>query len=186
MLIYDELKKDHQTVKGLLERLIRTDQKDSKTWKSLVKQIRDELVPHSRAEEAVLYNSLRGIDGAKDVVGHSYGEHLQAETLLRSLQVMEVFDVNSLNTAKKLQAALEHHIEEEETRVFTDAKTLFTQEEAAAMGDVFVKMKAEVKGESFMKTTLDMIANMMPERLRGSFRKFGSHQEGAGETRRAS
>jgi len=186
MLIYDELKKDHETVKGLLNQLVATDQKDSKTWKALVKQIRDELIPHSRAEEAVLYNSMRGIDAAKELVRHSYSEHMQAETLLRSLQVLEAFDVNSVNTARKLKEALEHHIAEEEGRIFNAAQKLFTQEEALAMGDVFNRMKPEVKKESFMKTTLEMIANMMPERLRGSFRSFHSATESSQETRRAS
>lgn len=185
MIIYEALKKDHEKVRGLLKQLIATEKSNTKAAKALVKEIRDELVPHSRAEEAVLYNSIRDTGLGKEVVAHSYGEHMKAETLLRSLQAMEAFDVNSVNTAKKLLQDLEHHIAEEEGRIFDAARQLFTAEEAEAMGEVFEKMKPEIKGESFLKTTFDMMVNMMPARLRASFAKFVPQAEGA-EHRKAS
>ena len=172
MLIYGELKNDHANIKSLLKQLIATDQSDSKSWQEQIAVIRDELVPHSRAEEAILYNSLRDIEGADGIAAHSYGEHAKAETLLRSLQVLEVVDINSITTAKKLLEVLTHHIEEEETKIFGAARKLFTQDEAAVMGEAFVKMKPKVKEESFLQTSLDLVANMMPSRFRDSFRKY--------------
>lgn len=186
MVIYDELKKDHATVKNLLGKLIATDKEDSKTWKALVKQISEELIPHSRAEEAVLYNTLREIPNAKSIVAHSYQEHMMAEGLLRSLQVMETFDINSINTAKKLKEALEHHIAEEEGRVFSAARQVFTEEEAVGMGEAFLKLKPELKGESFMRNTVELISNLMPERLRTFFRKGSLPEQLGSESRHAS
>jgi hemerythrin superfamily protein len=114
MQIYEALKKDHQEVRGLLAQLVRLDESDKTAARSaLIQAIRDALVPHSRAEETVFYNSLRETAGAADLVMHSYQEHLEAETLLRSLQVADRVDAGWLKMANSLKTALEHHISEE-------------------------------------------------------------------------
>lgn len=126
MNIYESLKADHEKVKGLLSRLVTLGEGDEKEFSSLVEQIRDDLIPHSRAEEAVFYNSIRAVNTAKDLVWHGYEEHMMAESMLRTLQAGDKVDVHLLSIAKKLKAALEHHIEEEEGKIFSAAQHLFT------------------------------------------------------------
>jgi len=177
MLIYEALKKDHDTVRQLLNELVQLGEKDEDRRHSLVDQIRDELIPHARAEESVFYNSLRAIDSAKDIIMHSYQEHMEAETLLRTLQVKDKIDVDWKTTAQKLKKALEHHIHEEEGKIFTVARQLFTEEEARMMGEAFEQLKPEVKEEGFLRTTLDMVANLMPPRFAASIRTMGINPE---------
>jgi hemerythrin superfamily protein len=165
MLIYDALKKDHETVKELLTQLVHLSDDDGRTRESLIQEIRDELIPHSRAEEAVFYNSLRLVDESKSLAMHGYKEHMEAETLLRSLQMMDKLNTSWRNTAIKLQEALLHHIEEEEGEVFAAGKRLFTTQEAEALADAFERIKPEVKQEGLFGTTLDMMKNWMPPRL---------------------
>lgn len=165
MQIYEALEKDHDKVMELLRELISLTEANEERRGELIGEIRDELVPHSRAEESVLYNSLRLVEGEKAVVAHSYQEHLQAEALLRTLQMKDKIDADWKQTAQKLKAALEHHIAEEESEVFEAARRVFTDEEAVQMGEAFERLKPEVREEGFMQTTLDMVANMMPPRL---------------------
>ena len=172
MLIYDALKKDHEKVKALMTELCSLEAKDDSRRHQLIETIRDELVPHSRAEESVFYNSLRAIDAAKDIVMHGYGEHMEAESLLRALQVADKIDLAWKETARKLKTALEHHIQEEETKIFSVARQLFTKEEAEMMAEAFEQLKPEVKEEGFLRTTLDMVANLMPPRFAASLRTF--------------
>ncbi len=172
MLIYDALKKDHDKVKELLATLVTSSQADEDTRTSLIQKIRDELVPHARAEEAVFYNSLRSIEPAKDLVKNAYGEHLEAESLLRTLQGMEAADMNWKKTALKLKEAVEHHIREEEGSVFSAAKQLLIEEEARMMGEAFERMKPEIREGSFVQNTVEMVANMMPERFAKPLRSF--------------
>lgn len=172
MLIYEALKKDHDALKPLLARLVKSSQADEETRSQLINQIRDELVPHSRAEEAVFYNSLRTIDATKDLVMHGYEEHMEAEGLLRALQGMELIGADWEKTAKKLKDALEHHIQEEEERIFTAAQQVLIDEEARQMTTAFEQLKPEVREQSFMQNTLDMIANIMPKRFAGPLRSF--------------
>lgn len=173
MLIYEALKKDHDELKGLLNELVSLNENDKERSSHLIDQIKNELVPHSRAEESVFYNSLRAIDSAKDVVMHSYEEHMEAEGLLRSLQAMDKIDADWKSTAKKLQKAILDHIQQEEGRVFNVAQQLFTKDEAKMMAEAFEKLKPEVRDEGFMRQTLDMVANIMPPRFAASLRTLG-------------
>jgi hemerythrin superfamily protein len=172
LTIYDELKKDHRKVIDLLDQLIASEKnEDDNVRQKLVDQIRDELIPHARAEEAVLYNSIRDVETGKDIIGHAYREHMEAETLLRGIQLTDTMKMSWVNGAKKLKEALEHHIQEEEGKVFTAAKSLFVEEEAVAMAQVFNEMKPLVRKQSFLGNSMDMLVNLMPSRLRDAFRK---------------
>ena len=172
MQIYEALIKDHRKLQGLLEKLTQSADATADQRSELIGQIRDELVPHSRAEEAVLYNSLRQIPEAAGTVAHSYGEHMEAEALLRTLQGMDAVGANWATVARKLREGIEHHIAEEENEVFGVAKQVLAKDEAEMMTVAFEKMKPEVKSEGFMKNTLDLVANMMPARFSDSLRNF--------------
>ena len=170
MLIYDALKKDHEKVRNLLDQLISLNSDDTQLRHQLVDQIRDELIPHARAEEAVFYNSLRAIDSAKDIVMDGFQEHLEAETKLRMLQVRDKIDAQWKTTARGLKQALEHHIAEEEGKIFNVAMSLFTTEEAQMMGEAFENLKPGIKSEGIMTNTLELVVNMMPPRFAPNFR----------------
>ena len=170
MQIYEALKKDHEELRSLLNELVSLSENDESRGSELIKQIRDELIPHARAEESVFYNSMRSLDAAKEIVMDGYKEHMEAETLLRSLQAMDKINADWTSTAKKLREDLEHHIKEEEGKIFNVAKQLFTDEEATMMCEAFEKLKPEVREEGFMQNTLDLIANVMPPRFASSIR----------------
>jgi hypothetical protein len=170
--IYDYLKKDHIKVLDILNELIQSKHADEKVWKDLVSQLRDELIPHARAEEAIFYNSLREIDVSKKLAVEGYAEHAMAENLLRTIQATSFVDIHWVDLAKKLRDSLQHHIREEEGKMFTAAQSLFLDTEAEMMGEAFNKMKPQIRDENIMQTTLDMVANMMPDRLRQGFKRF--------------
>jgi hemerythrin superfamily protein len=172
VLIYETLKKDHDKLKKLLAELVDLDDKSPRR-KTLVRRIRDELIPHARAEESVFYNSLRSFDSAKGEVMHGFREHMEAETFLRTLQVMDGLERGWKKVARQLKKAVESHVRDEEGRIFPIAKEILTDEEAREMNTAFVRMKEEVKDESFFKNTMEMVANLMPPRLTRVFRSSG-------------
>lgn len=177
MTIYEELKKDHREVLDLMDRLIQSADATADQRNSLIEQVRDALIPHSRAEEAVFYNSIRQAGDAKANVMHAYGEHMMAEGLLRTLQVTGLVDAGWRQTAEKLRDALTHHIAEEEGEMFTQARRVLSMDEAEKIGDAFVAMKPEIQQQTIVGTTFDMIANMMPVRFTKSFREFGTSKK---------
>jgi len=172
MDIYQCLMKDHEEVKSLLTELVQLTDEDDYRY-ILIEEIKNALIPHSRAEEQVFYNTLRAVNADTSLVMHGYKEHLEAETLLRSLQVMDRFDMQWKKVALKLKEALEHHVQEEETEIFSEAKNVLTQEEALSIGEAFEQLKPKLAQEGFIKNTVNMVVNMMPPRLADSLRNFG-------------
>lgn len=179
MLIYDALRKDHDAVKTLLNELLALPDHEEVRRDSLIQEIRDELIPHSRAEEAVFYNSIRSLDSAKDLIGHGFQEHIEAEALLRTLQLKDKMNMDWKKTAKKLKDALEHHIAEEERDIIPAAERIFTLEEGEMMGEAFARLKQEVKEEGFLTTTLELLTNMMPPRFASNMRRFNLENRAA-------
>jgi len=164
MLIYEVLRKDHAKVRMLLTELLLLEDKSDRR-KDLIQEIRDEWIPHARAEEAVFYNSLRSLDAAKDIVMHSYQEHIEVEAMLKMLQAKDKVSMDWKKTAQKLKNALEHHIQDEEGRIFNVAQQLLTRDEAEQMARAFERMKPEIREEGFIGTTMDLIGNLMPPRF---------------------
>ncbi len=168
MLIYDALKKDHETLKPLLQQLVESAT-GSDERRKLIDKVKDELIPHARAEEAVFYNGLREIQNTeikKLIMAHGYGEHAEAEAILHALNGVEGLSLQGDRLARKLQKELEHHIEEEESEMFEAARQLLTEEEAEMMGEAFLRLKAEIAEQGEMRNMLEFVVNLMPDRLR--------------------
>lgn len=171
MQIYDVLKRDHEEVQGFLNELISLKEDDDYRF-VLIEEIANSLIPHSRAEESVFYNTLRAVNAEKGLILHGYKEHLEAESLLRALQVMDKMNLDWKKTAEKLRDALEHHIQEEENDIFDEAKNAFTSDEAEMMAEAFENLKAKVEQEGPVQTTIDMVINMMPPRIADKVRNL--------------
>jgi hemerythrin-like domain-containing protein len=176
MQIYQALKKDHDQLKVLLNQLVtlgaHDKAPDEEEGALLIDQIRDEFIPHSRAEESVFYNSLRSISTADSLALHGFEEHMEAEALFRALEFKDSMDEEWMTTAQEFKTAVEHHIQEEETKVFSAARRLFTVQEAEMMADAFERLKPEVREGSFVQNTLDLIANLMPPRFAAPMRTY--------------
>lgn len=172
MNIYEALKKDHVEVLDLIDELISLKEDDDYR-EILIKQISDALIPHSRAEESVFYNTLRAVNAPKKEVFHGYKEHLEAEALLKTLQGKEKLNMEWKSVAMKLRDALSHHINEEETEIFSIAKEVFTDDEARVMGEAFLELKPKVQEQSSLGKTADMVINLLPPRLASKIRDFG-------------
>lgn len=172
MEIYEALKKDHDEVKELLNELLSLKDDDEYRY-VLIDEIRNHLIPHARAEESIFYNTLRAVNADKKLVFHGYQEHVEAEALLRTLQVMDKMNFGWKATAEKLRDALLHHIEDEETEIFAEARAAFTKEEAVAMCEAFEQLKPKIEQEGLVKNTVDMVINMMPPRLADKIRNIG-------------
>lgn len=172
MDIYEALKKDHVEIKDLLDELVSLKDNDDYRF-VVIEEIRNHLIPHARAEESVFYNTLRAIHADRKLILHGYQEHLEAETLLRTLQLMDKLNMEWKATAKKLRDSVFHHIQDEETEVFDEARAAFTDEEAVSICEAFEQLKPKIEQEGAVKTTMDMLVNMMPPRLSDKLRHWG-------------
>jgi hemerythrin superfamily protein len=144
--ILDTLKKEHDEVKDLLENL--NDAKTSAQRRSLVQKIKAALVPHTKAEEKVVYDAviaLRDKDAQMD--GHEgYLEHeWAAKTLLRLEGIRNAASPEHKAAGKVLKELVEHHIDEEERNVWKDVKEHFSDDDREKMNVTFLAAKRRVK-----------------------------------------
>jgi hemerythrin-like domain-containing protein len=144
--ILDTLKKEHDEVKSLLSEL--QDAETAAQRKNLVQRIKAALVPHTKAEEKVLYDAviaLRNKDAQVD--GHEgYLEHECASNVLKHLaSIANATSPEHKAAAKVLKELVEHHIDEEESNVWDDAKQYFSDEVREQMNSSYIAAKRRVK-----------------------------------------
>ena len=78
---------------------------------------------------------------------------------------MKRVDVNWTALAEKLRDDLQHHIQEEEERVFPAAQKLFTRQDAISIGAAFESMKPVIRERSMVGTTVDLFANLFRKKV---------------------
>jgi hemerythrin superfamily protein len=144
--ILDTLKKEHDEVKDLLDDLSGAETPAQR--RTLVQKIKAALVPHSKAEEKVVYDAviaLRDKDAQMD--GHEgYLEHeWAAKTLQRLETITNAGSPEHKAAGKVLKELVEHHIDEEEKNVWADVKEHFSDEERKSMNVAFFAAKRRVK-----------------------------------------
>jgi hemerythrin superfamily protein len=167
--IYDAIKNDHRTILQILERIEETSENAHKKRRELLDKFEAALLPHSRAEEKVLYDTLKDINETEDLALEAYEEHNAIEQLLRELKVIQTDDRRWMAKFEVLKGNTEQHIEEEEEEIFAEARALLAEDEAEMMTDAYLNLKKEVEDGSIIETALSKIAQYMPARFSQRF-----------------
>lgn len=137
MNIIELLRKDHQTVSNLVSELEAADFAEQRT---LFPKLEQEIVAHSKAEERTFYAVLAS---EQEMISHARKEHKTISTLLGAVK-------GSLGRPQfteyvgKLKNALEHHVQEEESEMFSRAQDKFPSEELDKLGDKFLELKSSL------------------------------------------
>jgi hemerythrin superfamily protein len=144
--ILDTLKKEHDEVKDLLNDL--SDAETPAQRRSVVQKIKAALVPHTKAEEKVVYDAVIALRD-KDAQIDGYEGYLEHEWAAKTLQRLEAI-VHAASpehkaAGKVLKELVEHHIDEEERNVWKDVKEHFSEDERKQMNAAFFAAKRRVK-----------------------------------------
>ena len=144
--ILDTLKKEHDEVKELLANLQNAE--TSGLRHGLVRQLTEALVPHSVAEEKVVYEAVIALsdpqsqmDGYEGVLEHRWA----AKTLGRLAAIDDATSPEHKATAKVLQELVEHHIKEEEHNIWRDVRKHCSNDERARMNALYLTEKRRTK-----------------------------------------
>jgi hypothetical protein len=144
--LLDTLKEEHELVQGLLKQLVESGRAAER--KSILARIKANLVPHARAEEKVLYDAIIALKdkGTKQDGEEGYIEHSLADRTLANLgKISNVMSPEFSAGAKVLRELLEHHIKEEESAVWSDARKNFSADERKLMNQKFLAEKKKVR-----------------------------------------
>ncbi len=124
--IFEALRKDHDTQRNLLERLVQTSG-DTEARSKIFKQLKHELDMHANGEERHFYKPLMSNDMMQEKARHGVAEHHEIDELLEKLQETSHDSSAWLKIAKDLKEKVEHHLEDEEHTFFQLAGKVFTE-----------------------------------------------------------
>lgn len=141
--IYEQLKKDHQVVRKLLDDMLESKETQKARRQELVERLKRELLAHSHAEERLLYNELEHHKASHDIALEGGEEHHVAEKLLLELEQTPPEDEHWLAKATVLKEMVCHHIDEEEDELFSTAHEVLDDQQAQVMLQQFRKEKQQ-------------------------------------------
>ncbi|MBD3862475.1 hemerythrin domain-containing protein [Olleya marilimosa] len=132
MTIFESIRKDHDTQRDLLEKLVKTSG-DSNERDVLYKQLKNELNIHADAEERHFYKPLISNDMMQEKARHGIAEHHEIDELLEQLDDTDYSSSAWLKIAKDLKEKVEHHLEDEEHTFFQLAGKVFNEQQKKAL-----------------------------------------------------
>jgi hemerythrin-like domain-containing protein len=139
------LETDHRRFEDLLKQGEDTTQRAVRERSELLDMLTAELKVHELIEENVLYPALKPHAEARDIVLEGFEEHHVADVLVTELHQLTADHERWGAKFKVLQESLEHHIEEEESKMFPAARQVLTREELQELGERMRAMRKEVE-----------------------------------------
>jgi hemerythrin superfamily protein len=117
------IKNDHEEAKALFARALDTNTPAAQR-RSALAQVLDALTIHTNMEEAIFYPALRKAGGAeeKNSVLEAVEEHASAKDLIAKIRALPPRDETLTAKVTVLKELVEHHVEEEESHVFSEAR----------------------------------------------------------------
>ena len=144
------LKNDHDKMKKLLNELESTTERGVKSREELFATIKGELTVHEAIEEEIFYPALKEHPKAKDIVLEAYEEHHVVDNVMAELEGLDVTDETWGAKATVMKENVEHHMEEEESEMFKQARQVFERDELEQLGERMAARKAEAQREMGM------------------------------------
>jgi hemerythrin superfamily protein len=143
--ILDTLHAEHEEVQELLKELAQSE--SAAEQKALVAKVKQALIPHSKAEEKVVYDRVAALKGEKPKIesAEGYSEHALASATLKSLDTLTANTPEFKANATVLKELIEHHVKEEERNIWAEVKENFSDTQRRQMNSEFLAAKKTIK-----------------------------------------
>jgi len=132
------LKKDHTLVKDLLRKM--DEEEDTDELQSMFEQLVDELGIHERIEEEIFYPALQKLPKAREDVLESFEEHHLVDEIVAEMDV-ETDDEKWKAKFTVMKENVEHHIQDEEEKLFPKAEELLGEKKLGELGAQMADLK---------------------------------------------
>lgn len=128
MDIYEYLKLDHQKVAKLFDLYETAISKRNKL--EIFEMIKKELLVHADSEAETFYRALEANRKSEDEALHGEQEHREIKNKLEEISTLKNPDNGMDKKIIELKKLVEHHVSDEEGRIFNIAKKVLTEEQA--------------------------------------------------------
>lgn len=141
--IFDMLKKDHLRLKQIIDHMCKTKQQDIKQRQELLGHLKEELEMHEKIEERFFYPALQTKERTRQLTLEAYEEHHAVDDLIEKLCQLDPSDERWLAKLAVIKENLNHHIQEEESRLFLKAQEEIDEQQLDAIAHLAQEMKIE-------------------------------------------
>jgi len=135
------IKDDHKKLEAVFKKLENAEPSETK---ALLKQVAELLIPHSKAEEKVVYPAIKAAapDEASDV-DDGLAEHHHVEQTLKQLIASDPGAPGVDGLIAAMIGEVRHHVEEEEQEILPKFSDAASTQELSELGDRFTKAKEQ-------------------------------------------
>lgn len=133
--IYDILKAEHDQMADLFQQALLDGSKVS------FFKVKLKADPHMMGEERLFYPLLEKKEELSELVSHAYEEHNEAKALISEMEDMDERDEKWTAKLSELKQSIDHHVEEEEGKVFDRARNALSPEEAEEIAQQYIEFK---------------------------------------------
>lgn len=138
------LLEDHRKVRSMFEDLEDAANSGEEALARHVLQILQEVGIHSENEETLAYPAFREAIHDTDLSMEAYEEHHVVKLLSRELLDMEPADPRFLPRVRVYEELVQHHIREEEGRMFPGVRKSCSPEELRRLGSALAERKKQL------------------------------------------
>ena len=143
-MLHDEHEKVKKTFEKLTDETASMDEKDR-----LFEELRSDILPHMKGEEKLFYPKLlQDVDHAMFNAYEAIEEHKVAKNVLAQLEDATFKDIRWDAKLYVLKELVEHHIKDEEGKVYKDAKKLLSDEELDDIQTRYEELKTMAMNET--------------------------------------
>jgi hemerythrin superfamily protein len=141
------IKNDHRETEALFKTALDDNEKPAARRKAIA-QVLDALDVHTRMEEAIFYPALRKAGGKdeKDSVLEADEEHAGAKSLIAKIRATPAGDETLKAKVTVLKEQIEHHVREEESTMFSEARKVLG-DQLDALGAAMFAYKNQAKAK---------------------------------------
>jgi hemerythrin-like domain-containing protein len=140
--IFDLLEDDHEEFRQLMKKIATTTTRGVKLRAALFNQLKLVVTAHARAEEAVLYETMKAKQPTRGEVLEGFEEHHVTDMIFAELAKTAPSDERWTAKMSVLCEGLRHHIDEEERELFADSRKKMSKQQMQKLGEEFAKEKA--------------------------------------------
>jgi hemerythrin-like domain-containing protein len=126
---------DHEKVSKLLKQIDETTDRAVKTREELFTKLKRELTVHEIIEEEIFYPALKEHPRAREIVLEAYEEHNVVDMVMAEIEGVPYDDETWAAKFTVMMENIEHHVEEEETEMFKQARQVFDRAELEQLGE---------------------------------------------------
>lgn len=124
---------DHDNADELFRETLRAIDGGVQNRRQLFEQLKLMLDQHARMEEAVFYPALQQYEATRDLVADGLEEHRKIKESLAELSAGDKDGAEWTGRFKELQQLVEHHVRDEEHKMFPAAREVLDQRKAESL-----------------------------------------------------